>query len=798
MRTALAALAMTLALLAVLMPLSDAGAALGMFIENRGQVDSAVEYYAVCPEFAVYLTASAIVLDVRQPVRGPRSLLSLDDDQTPPLCRLSGCAVYLRFEGSSESANVEGRGKGATELNYFLGDDPSRWFTRVPSYSEILYRDAWPGIDLVLRLGEGELEYSIIARDGADPKRVCFAYEGQSGFIARPDGSALVETSAGDIEMTPWSCGTLRGSWGAAGRDARQAETGLLSNSLDEPSSLVASTYLGGGTTWEEGYSVALDQDENVVVAGYSYSPDFPVTPGSYDVAFGGNCDGFVAKVSASCDDLMWCTFLGSMWSDYCLSVAVDATGDIVVSGTTTSTDFPTTAGAFDTTWNSNWDGFVTKIAPGGDSLLWSTYFGGSASDWIYGLVLDPSGNIVISGRTFSANFPISPGAYDSAFSGKRDVFVSRLSSSGDSLLSSTYLGGSGSEWGYNVSLDSQGNAIVAGVTDSAVFPTTAGAFDRTFNGGLSDAFVAKISEGGDALLWSTFLGGAGQEEGQMVAEDPWGGVVVTGFTTSSDFPATAGAFDTSYSGVQDGFVAKIASDGDSLIWGSFLGGGAFERGYGLVIAESGNPVVTGSSSSTDFPTTPDAYSTALSGGSLDDVFITVMASSGDRLLWSSYLGGTDMDRGYGVVLDAQGNPVVTGPTYSADFPLSPGAYDSTFNGGECDVFVSRLDISAASGIGPGGIGPAVVSAGETFPNPSGSSVSLRFNLVEPGDVSVGIFDAQGRLLRHVYRGEAEAGSNVAVWDGKRENGDCAAPGVYFWVVEAQGSRFVKKTVLLR
>jgi hypothetical protein len=261
---------------------------------------------------------------------------------------------------------------------------------------------------------------------------------------------------------------------------------------VEQSATLVWSTYLGGGTTIEEGYAVALDEEGNVVVAGYTYSADFPATPGAYDVTFNGAGDGFVAKVSAAGDELIWCTFLGGSGYDCALSVGVDAAGDVIVAGASTSAGFPTTMGAFDPTPNGDYDGFVAKLSSSGDSLMWSTMLGGPLSDWIYALVLDASGNAVVAGRTFSANFPTTPGAYDTTHGGKRDVFVARISSTGDVLLSSTFLGSTGSEWGYNLSLDEAGNVLVTGVTDSQDFPTTPGAYDQTFNGGTTDAFVTK------------------------------------------------------------------------------------------------------------------------------------------------------------------------------------------------------------------------------------------------------------------------------------------------------------------
>jgi hypothetical protein len=234
------------------------------------------------------------------------------------------------------------------------------------------------------------------------------------------------------------------------------------------------------------------------------------------------------------------------------------------------------------------------------------------------------------------------------------------------------------------------------------------------------------------------------------------------------------------------------------LIWGTFLGGSAFERGYGLAVDEWCNAIVTGSTSSFDFPTTPGAYDTTLGSESNDDAFITVIAPAGDTLIWSSYLGGTGVDRGYAVTLDSQGSPVLTGPTYSSDFPTTPCAYDSTFNGGVTDVFMACLDISATSGIGPGGrtAAPLLVCGG--VPNPFRGRTTMRFFVPEGEHASLAIFDVSGRLVRTLADGTPSPGAQSRVWDSLDDRGMPVEPGVYFCRVEVRGRAAVSKMVFLK
>jgi hypothetical protein len=382
--------------------------------------------------------------------------------------------------------------------------------------------------------------------------------------------------------------------------------------------SLLGSTFLGGAS-YEEGISLVLDLSGNSVVMGYTSSSDFPTTPGAYDQTFNEVLDVFVTKLSALGDSLLWSTFLGGSDSELGFSLVLDLSGNPIVVGPTKSSDFPTTLGSYDQTLNGLWDVFVTKLSALGDSLLWSTFLGGSYYDCVYSLVLDPSGNPIVVGSTESSDFPTTPGAYDQTFNGLLDVFVTKLSALGDSLLWSTFVGGIYGDEGFSLVLDLSENPVVTGYTYSSNFPTTPGAYDQTLNG-LWDVFVTKLSALGDSLLWSTFLGGSYYDRGYSLVLDPSGNPIVVGSTESSDFPTTPGAYDQTFNGLWDVFVTKLSALGDSLLGSTFLGGSGYDYGQSLVVDPSGNPVVTGHTESSDFPTTPGAYDRTLNGYA--DVFV--------------------------------------------------------------------------------------------------------------------------------------------------------------------------------
>ncbi|OOP56041.1 MAG: hypothetical protein AYP45_11405 [Candidatus Brocadia carolinensis] len=268
-------------------------------------------------------------------------------------------------------------------------------------------------------------------------------------------------------------------------------------------------------------------------------------------------------------------TYLGGTHTETGYSITLDRSGNVYVAGLTYSSDFPTTSGAYDTSWNS-WnsdsDVFISKLDGGLTSLLASTYLGGSSSDVGLSLALDTSGNVYVAGFTGSTDFPTTSGAYDTSWNGVDDVFVSKLDGGLTNLLASTYLGGSSSDGGFSLALDTSGNIYVTGLAVSPDFPTTGGAYDTSFNGGY-DAFVSKLNNGLTSLLASTFLGGSGRNHGASITLDTSGNVYVAGFTGSTDFPTTSGAYDTSWNGVDDVFISKLDGGLTSLLASTYLGG---------------------------------------------------------------------------------------------------------------------------------------------------------------------------------------------------------------------------------
>jgi hypothetical protein len=453
---------------------------------------------------------------------------------------------------------------------------------------------------------------------------------------------------------------------------------------------LIYSTYLGGGGE-DEGNGIAIDGSGNAYITGYTYSSDFPKMWGAFDTTYNGNGDVFVTKLNTNGTALVYSTFLGGSGRDEGVDITIDDSGNAYITGGTESPNFPTTLGAFDTTYNGSVDVFVSKLNPSGTALIYSTYLGGANLDYGADITIDSLENAYITGGTQSSTFPTTTNAFDTSYNGSRDVFVAKLNASGTALFYSTYLGGGLADGGYGIAIDTAGNAYITGYCSSN-FPTTPGTFDSSFNGGNNDIFVSKLNPSGTALVYSTYLGGVSDDAGGYIALDDSENVYVTGVTLSTNFPTTPGAFDTTPNGSSDVFVTKLNASGTALVYSTYLGGGDEDDGYGLVVDGSGNAYIVGYTMSTDFPTTLDAFDTSYNGSS--DVILSKLDSTGTTLDYSTYLGGNDFEHGLGIAIDNSRNVYLTGYTFhysGSYYPTTPGAFDTSYNGGISDVFVSKL-----------------------------------------------------------------------------------------------------------
>lgn len=456
-------------------------------------------------------------------------------------------------------------------------------------------------------------------------------------------------------------------------------------NDLPVPASaqLKYSTYLGGSLN-ETIHDIVIDNAGAVYVTGFTTSLDFPTTPGTFS-APGSEQDIIVSKLGTNGDHLEWSTQIGGSAIDIGSGIALDDTNHVYVTGRTLSTDLPLTPGAFDTV-NSDSDAFVIKLNPSGTNLDYSTYLGTGGTQG-FDIVVGNNGEAYVTGQTASASFPVTSGAFDETHNGDWDGFVSQLNAVGSSLVFSTFLGGSSADceiggdlYECSIGLDSSGAVYISGQTLSEDFPTTSGAYDRTHHGDY-DLFVTKLQADGSSLVYSTFIGGTDSDSCESecaLAVDANGFAYLSGATLSTNFPTTSGAYDRTHNGDWDAVVVKVASNGESLVYSTYLGSSGKDTGRGIAVV-NGRAVITGETTSTNFPVSVDPFQSAY-GGSLRDAYITILNSNGRAVDYSTYLGGSGNERGLGI--SAAGEIVaVAGNTSSGDFPLTSGAYDQSLSG---------------------------------------------------------------------------------------------------------------------
>ncbi len=697
------------------------------FIENQGQIENkSVRFYASTFGGTAYVTSNGeMVYTFPGNPGGERSI---------------GWALKESLLGSSLKS-PEGAETAGTKVNYFIGKDPAKWRTGLPTYKSITLGEVYPGIELALKAQGKNVEKIFTVNPGAEPGVIKIKMDGVSALKLNDKGELEAETGKGPARFTkPIAYQEKNGrrenvqvayliykdTYGFKAHDYDRSLPLVIDPAL------VYSTYLGGNAGEEYSSDIAVDSNGNAYVIGFTSSYNFPTTTYPYQGIGGGiyGFDAFVAKINSAGSALVYSTYLGGSSEDHGRSIALAESQDgevfACVAGDTMSLDFPV-ANEYQGTNANGQDGFVALLNPEGSSLLYSTYLGGSLEDRALAIAAEYSEEESsfsirswITGTTTSTDFPtVSPYQGDQW---TRDAFVSKFEYSSTSdpalvLVYSTYLGGGGNEYGRGIVVDSEGNAYVTGETDSTDFPTTTDAFQITPNSFNKDAFVTKLSANGSALVYSTFLGGSCDEWVGDIAIDSLGFAYVTGTTWSSDtcsdswgnhlpFPLSnpyqdtlnvdTGVIDPTV--MHDAFVTKLNADGSELVYSTYLGGGKEDRGHGIAVDSFGNAYVSGWTGSTDgtgyipFPTLDPLQS---SYGGNGDAFVTKFNAAGNDLIYSSYLGGSqsEYEGPVRIAIGASGGAYVTGTTRSSDFPTQDPIY--YYAGGGTygyDAYVARID----------------------------------------------------------------------------------------------------------
>lgn len=543
-------------------------------------------------------------------------------------------AVRMQLVGSDADPRVQGVDALPGKVNYFRGRDAAGWQRRVSTYRRVMYSAVYPGVDLVYYGQQQQLEYDFIVAPGADP--------------------AAIELGFAGVEQT----------------------------TVDAQGDLVLTTAGGPPLRFRTPVIYQIDGGHrHVVEGGY-------VHRGQHQIGF--RVGAYDRTRPLIIDPVLsYSTYLGGSGLDEGNAIAVDATGAVYVTGTTTSTDFPT-LNAVQTAHNGGYqDIFVAKLTPDGAALVYATYLGGNASDVAGDIAVDSAGAAYVSALTHSSNFPtVHPLQAEKA--GESDIVVVKLSADGSQLIYSTYLGGKSHDYSAAIAVDLAGAAYVAGTTESFDFPLV-NCLQQHPSGAIQNAFVAKISTDGTALLYSTYLGGTEGDSATDIAVDSFGAAYVVGSTESADFPSVHPL--AAFGGAADAFITKLAPDGSRLTYSSPLGGKGYERSNAIATDVTGAAYVIGWTESTDFPTM-NALQPHHSADRID-AFVVKIAPEGGAMIYGTYLGGSGVDFGYGIAVDTAGAAHLVGYTESADFP-TVNALQPALNG-PSDAFVSKLSADGAA-----------------------------------------------------------------------------------------------------
>lgn len=648
------------------------------FEANTGQTSSKVKFLSRGPGYSLFLTKNAeAVLQLNaaktQQTRGPKANAKVAAREP---FESTVTSVFRLKLVNAQHPRSEGLEQLPGKANYFIGNDPTKWRTNVPIYAKVNFHGVYPGVDLAYYGDPQRLEYDFIVAPNADPDSIAMVVDGAKMSVD-PQGNLLLKTIGGEIAFE------------------RPIAYQMVNGNRRE----IPSRYL-----LKSAHRLAFQ------VAAYDRSQPLVIDPVlSYSTYLGGS------------------SFEGD---DIGHGIAVDSSGNAYVTGTTASADFPTTPSAFQTTGPaacrpgfgpcSSEDSFVTKLDLTGSTLIYSTYLGGNTSktNEAHAITVDTAGNVYVTGFTNASDFPTTPGVFQPTLhspSGGFNAFITKLNPTGTGLVYSTYLGGSGGrtdQFGQGVggdqasaiAVDASGNAYVTGGANSMDFPTTAGAFQPTshasdpINGGT--AFITKLGPDGSALIYSTYLGGSGDsvgdgDLGNGIALDSTGNAYIAGFTGSSDFPTTPGAFQfvapipvggACSDGRGDGFVTKLNATGTGLVYSTYLGGGDFDWANSIAVDASGNAYVAGYTFSLNFPTTPGAFrflppvKDSCAGGNSGggSGFVTKLNSTGTLPIYSTYISGSADDSVGSVKIDSAGDAFVTGRTFSLDYPVTANAIQPT------------------------------------------------------------------------------------------------------------------------
>lgn len=727
------------------------------FEENKGQWPEVVRYKAAIAYGNVYLEANALTFDLYSAADMERILSfkhrSLEEKKRLLASdfRFSAHAYRVNFEGARRDVQFQTGVRSADYSNYYTGDDPDHWAHHVYSYDEVTYRGLYKGIDLRMLQDGLHLKYEFHLEAGADPAQIRMQYEGTNG-LSLANGNLIVKTSVGNVlELKPIAWQIINGvrqevpcryrlKGEHAGFDFPEGYDPMATLVIDPV--LIFSTFTGS-TSDNWGFTATFDAHGRVYSGGIVFGSGYPVSPGAYQMTFGGGesgaylngCDVAIIKYDSSGTQRLFATYLGGSRNDLPHSMIVDANENLLVYGTTGSGNFPVTANAFDTSFNGGdsiaydfssikfshgIDIFISKLSPDGTALLASTYLGGTANDGLnypsplsynYAdgargeISFDASNNIYIVSTTQSADFPVTPGSFQPLFhGGGQDGVVIKLDNNLSSLIWSSYLGGSGNDAVYSIVISQDQSIYVAGGTNSIDYPVTAGVLRPTFQGGTADGFLTHIGSNGATLLQSSYWGSNAYDQSYFVEDDKSGSIYTFGQTAAT---GNYWVFNASWYQTNGGqFISKISAGLDTLIWSMAFGTGnggpdisptAFlvDLCDKIYLSGWGGLYLNGFGGTTGLPITGNAFQPTTDG---HDFYFMVMNDDASGIHYGTFFGGAlsqeHVDGGTSR-FDRSGKiyqSVCAGCGGHSDFPTTSGAWSNTNNSSNCNNGVIKFD----------------------------------------------------------------------------------------------------------
>lgn len=608
------------------------------FEPNAGQAPAGAEFLARTGAGTILLRRDGAVLQIPLSSETGGSAERLASPRT----RATAQSVRMSLVGTSGASSVSGIDPLITKANYFTGRDPAAWRENVPTFSRASFIGVYPGVDMVYYGHEGNLEYDFVVSPGADPRTITLEFDGIESAKKSKENDLLLTLKEGRL---------------------------LLHHPI--------------------AYQI-IGADRRGVECGYHLlAPERSASSGASGVRVSFNLGVFDSRFPLVIDPVLtYSTYLGGTGMDQPAGIAADSDGNTFIAGFTRSLNFPL-VNPIQSQIAGDSDIFISKVNAEGTAILSSTYIGGAGSDLATGIALGNDGSVFVSGITSSVDFP-SVHAFQPALRGSSDAFVLKLDGGVSTLQFSTYFGGSGDEENSSVAADTSSGAVLAGSTKSADLPLL-----RPFqasSGGNVDGFIARFDIQG-ALVSSSYLGASGEDRCLGVALGGSDEVYLCGLTDSENFPATPGALQTTNAGQPDGFVAKVSSDGSGLVYSTYIGGAGSESVNAVTVSESGEAFITGATSSSDFPTTPDAYRRNFSGGNAlnGDAFVAKLQADARGLKYSTYYGGSGGDSGNSIALGPFGIAYIIGATSSANLPMVRPLQSSN-GGGLSDAFMVEMN----------------------------------------------------------------------------------------------------------